>query len=121
MTELVDDRLLAADAAWERLLRVRTQSDADAAGLVQGPDGHWQWLDDATPQAEHLADLYAPLCLDGDRTAYAQLGQSLDGGIATRTGDAVFVTGEADRQHLHRLRALADAVVVGVDTVRTDD
>ncbi|HEX5405386.1 MAG TPA: RibD family protein [Pseudonocardiaceae bacterium] len=52
---------------------------------------------------------------------FSQLGQSLDGGIATRTGDAVFVTGEEDRLHLHRLRALADAVIVGVDTVRTDD
>jgi riboflavin-specific deaminase-like protein len=120
MTELVDDRVLAEDAAWERMLHVRTRSDADAAGLVLD-DGHWRWLDEATPRAQHLADLYAPLCLAGESTAFAQLGQSLDGGIATRTGDAVFVTGEADREHLHRLRALADAVVVGVDTVRADD
>jgi riboflavin-specific deaminase-like protein len=117
----VHDRMLAAEAAWERLLRVRTPADADTVGLVRGTDDRWQWQDDATPQAQHLADLYAPLCLDGDRTAFAQLGQSLDGGIATRTGDAVFVTGEADREHLHRLRALADAVVVGVDTVGADD
>jgi diaminohydroxyphosphoribosylaminopyrimidine deaminase / 5-amino-6-(5-phosphoribosylamino)uracil reductase len=117
----VRDRVLAAESAWERLLRVRSPADADAAGLRYGADGHWRWLADATPQAQHLADLYAPLCLDGERTAYAQLGQSLDGAIATRTGDAVFVTGEADREHLHRLRALADAVVVGVDTVCADD
>jgi riboflavin-specific deaminase-like protein len=51
----------------------------------------------------------------------AQLGQSLDGFIATRTGDARFVTGEQDREHLHRLRALVDAVVVGVATVAADD
>src|SRR5690606_24673776 len=41
--------------------------------------------------------------------------------IASRTGDAVFVTGEEDREHLHRLRALVDAVVVGAATAAADD
>lgn len=110
---------LAAEDAWQRLLRVRTAHDATESGLHW--DGRWRWAQGASEQAQHLAELYVPLCLAGDRHACAQLGQSLDGGIATRTGDAVYVTGEEDRQHLHRLRALADAVVVGVDTVRTDD
>ncbi|HVV20328.1 MAG TPA: RibD family protein [Pseudonocardiaceae bacterium] len=109
-----------ADAAWDVLLRLRTARDADAAGLVSD-GGTWRWRQDATPEAHLLAELYVPLCLAGPRIAFAQLGQSLDGGIATRTGDAVYVTGEEDRLHLHRLRALADAVVVGVDTVCTDD
>ncbi|WP_237321107.1 RibD family protein [Streptomyces sp. JJ36] len=52
---------------------------------------------------------------------FAQLGQSLDGFIASRTGDADFVTGAEDREHLHRLRALADAVVVGAGTAVADD
>lgn len=107
--------------AWERLLRVRTEGDAEAEGLVRLPDGTWRWLADDSPEANRLARLYLPLCLAGPRFAYAQLGQSLDGDIATRTGDSVFVTGEEDRLHLHRLRALADAVVVGADTVRADD
>jgi riboflavin-specific deaminase-like protein len=110
---------LDAGTAWERLLRVRTAADAEAAGLVLRD--HWQWRVDAAAEARNLAELYVPLCLAGARHAFAQLGQSLDGGIATRTGDAVYVTGEEDRRHLHRLRALTDAVVVGVDTVRTDD
>lgn len=67
------------------------------------------------------AELYRPLLQAAGRYALAQLGQSLDGCIATRTGDAVFVTGEADRAHLHQLRALVDAVVVGVGTVVSDD
>ena len=58
---------------------------------------------------------------NGASLVVGQLGQSLDGFIAARTGDAVFVTGEADREHLHRLRALVDAVVVGVGTVVADD
>lgn len=110
---------LDADTAWERLLRIRTAQQADECGLAW--DGRWRWRPDASREAQDLAELYVPLCLAGTRHAFAQLGQSLDGGIATSTGDAVYVTGEEDRRHLHRLRALADAVVVGVDTVRTDD
>lgn len=67
-----------------------------------------------------LVERYAPIVTSQDLVV-AQLGQSLDGFIAARTGDAVFVTGEADREHLHRLRALVDAVVVGVGTVVVDD
>ncbi|MGJ7440744.1 RibD family protein [Aquipuribacter sp. MA13-6] len=67
------------------------------------------------------AELYRPVLAGGARYAMAQLGQSLDGCIATRTGDAVFVTGEVDRAHLHQLRAYVDAVLVGVGTVVSDD
>lgn len=49
------------------------------------------------------------------------LGQSLDGQIATASGDGQGVTGAANIRHLHRLRALADAVLVGAATVRNDD
>ncbi|MFE6129437.1 RibD family protein [Streptomyces sp. NPDC056437] len=112
---------LTEEQAWELLLGVRSEADADAAGLVRGPDGIRRWGQGASPEAEALADLYLPLCLAGPRLTVAQLGQSVDGFIATRTGDADFVTGEEDRRHLHRLRALADAVVVGAGTAVSDD
>ena len=51
----------------------------------------------------------------------AQMAQSADGFIAARGGDAEFVSGEADRTHLHHLRAAADAVLVGAGTVCADD
>lgn len=68
-----------------------------------------------------LVDRYGPLVAAGDTLVLAQLGQSMDGFIASRTGDACFVTGEDDREHLHRLRALVEAVVVGAGTVTADD
>lgn len=64
---------------------------------------------------------YTPLIDAGSPLTIAQLGQSVDGFIASRTGDAHFVTGPQDRAHLHRLRSLVDAVVVGGATVTADD
>jgi len=116
MTEVLD-----AAAAWERLRTIRTPDQARAAGMVADGDGGLRWAGPATPEAVELAARYLPLCLAGPRAAFAQLGQSLDGFIATRTGDADYVTGAEDRCHLHRLRALADAVVVGAGTAVADD
>ncbi len=50
-----------------------------------------------------------------------QLGQSLDGRIATPSGASRDISGSAALDHLHRVRALVDAVVVGVGTVVADD
>ena len=46
---------------------------------------------------------------------------TLDGRIATRTGDARWVTGEAARRWVHRLRDRVDAILIGAGTARTDD
>jgi riboflavin-specific deaminase-like protein len=51
----------------------------------------------------------------------AQLGQTLDGRIATVTGESRWINGDCALDHLHRLRASVDAVVVGVGTVIADD
>jgi diaminohydroxyphosphoribosylaminopyrimidine deaminase / 5-amino-6-(5-phosphoribosylamino)uracil reductase len=50
-----------------------------------------------------------------------QIGQSLDGRLATESGHSKYINGPAGLVHLHRLRALVDAVVVGVGTAIADD
>lgn len=51
----------------------------------------------------------------------AQLGQSLDGRIATPTGESRWINGDGALDHVHRLRAAVDAVVVGIGTALADD
>lgn len=56
-----------------------------------------------------------------DVVVVGQLGQSLDGRVATPTGHSHYINGPSGLDHLHRLRALVDAVVVGIGTALADD
>jgi len=51
----------------------------------------------------------------------AKWAQTLDGRIATRTGDSKWISGDKARQWVHRVRARVDAVMVGIGTVLADD
>jgi diaminohydroxyphosphoribosylaminopyrimidine deaminase / 5-amino-6-(5-phosphoribosylamino)uracil reductase len=67
-----------------------------------------------------FAPLRAPLP-PGRSFVLGRVAQSLDGYIATRAGESVWISGPDDLRHTHRLRALCDAVVVGARTVRADN
>jgi riboflavin-specific deaminase-like protein len=56
-----------------------------------------------------------------DMFVVGQIGQTLDGRIATITGQSKYVNGPKGITHLHQLRALVDAVVIGVGTAIADD
>ena len=96
---------------------------AAAAKLRVDPQGDWQCDSPLTSEAESFLDLYLPLALAGAEQpmTLAHLGQSLDGRIAAENGDSYYVTGPENIDHLHRLRALCDAVVVGASTVAIDN
>jgi diaminohydroxyphosphoribosylaminopyrimidine deaminase/5-amino-6-(5-phosphoribosylamino)uracil reductase len=97
--------------------RAAIEIDLDTPGLVRVAGAEL-----AAPVRTFL-ELYAPLVV-GPRAAVmvlGHLGQSLDGRVATPTGVSQFITGREDVVHTHRLRALFDAVVVGVRTVELDN
>jgi len=69
------------------------------------------------------ADVFGPLRQGrvDDLVLVGQCGQSIDARIATPTGHSHYINGKAGLAHLHRLRALVDAVLIGVGTAIADD
>jgi diaminohydroxyphosphoribosylaminopyrimidine deaminase/5-amino-6-(5-phosphoribosylamino)uracil reductase len=108
--------------AWRALLaaRQRGRLGSPEAAWLERRDDDWAVSSGAPPAVRPLLELYAPVCAERPLT-FAHLGQSLDGNIATASGDSYYVTGPDNVRHLHRLRALASAVVVGAGTVARDD
>jgi riboflavin-specific deaminase-like protein len=113
-----------------------SQSDRAAPGQTQAKDNPDMdsrtdtWL--PVPQAFRALtyplpapweELFGPLRHSrvDDLVVVAQIGQSLDGRVATETGHSHYINGPAGLAHLHRLRALVDAVVIGVGTALADD
>lgn len=111
---------LDAGAAWRHLLELPPGSAGAAGPLHIHPDGSWSSSEETTDQAATLLDIFAPLRVRR-RLVVGQLGQSLDGRIATESGHSHYINGPRDIERLHRLRALVQAVVVGAGTVESDD
>lgn len=111
--------------AWSALLSLSGRAVRDDLGqappwLRLGAGGRHEISPTAPTACRDLLSLYLPLC-DASQWTVGHLGQSLDGCIATADGDSCYVTGPANIRHLHRMRALCDAVVVGAGTVAHDD
>ncbi len=122
---MADERFVRSDKERPGAAESRSGSDpgpASSWGLVpitfRRPDGS---LPQPLPQP--WEDIFGPLrqgAID-DLVLVGQCGQSIDARIATPTGHSHYINGQAGLAHLHRLRALVDAVVIGVGTAIADD
>jgi diaminohydroxyphosphoribosylaminopyrimidine deaminase/5-amino-6-(5-phosphoribosylamino)uracil reductase len=72
-------------------------------------------------EATRLNEAYLHFVRTGLPFVHLKLATSLDGRIATRTGDSRWITGEASRSRVHELRHQYDAVLIGSGTARADD
>jgi diaminohydroxyphosphoribosylaminopyrimidine deaminase / 5-amino-6-(5-phosphoribosylamino)uracil reductase len=93
------------------------------AEIAWDADAGWTTRLPATDPRSALIDLYLPVCSAtvARPITVGHLGQSLDGFIATHAGESRWVTGHENMVHMHRMRALCDAVIVGAGTVALDD
>lgn len=97
------------DRAWGRLLKAAH----DSAALVP--------LTEAADRA--LLERFSPVLGTHPHRPFVvgHLAQSLDGHIALESGASQWISGAEDLTHTHRLRALVDAVLVGVETATHDN
>jgi diaminohydroxyphosphoribosylaminopyrimidine deaminase/5-amino-6-(5-phosphoribosylamino)uracil reductase len=72
-------------------------------------------------ECRHLVEDFAKFVATGKLWVTAKFAASLDGKIATRAGDAAWISGPAARRYAHRLRWEHAAVAVGAGTIRADD
>ncbi len=79
------------------------------------------FLGEHEEQAREINQAYAKHITTGLPLVIAKFAMSLDGKIATPTGDSKWISNEESRRYVHCLRHSVDAVMVGVNTVITDD
>ena len=107
--------------------REPAEASCDASGDAAG-DASWAQVPKtfrtaAGSLSQPWADIFGPLRqgMIDELVLVGQSGQSIDARIATPSGHSHYINGEAGLAHLHRLRALVDAVVIGVGTAIADD
>jgi len=90
--------------------------------LVSDEPQGWRTSQALPIEVRQMLDLYVPLCRTPVRSfVLGHLGQSVDGFVAGADGESRSLNGQQNIVHLHRLRALFDAVVVGCRTAAVDD
>lgn len=106
---------------------VVTETGSENSILSRNRQGQWSFAENLPASMNAMFNLYLPILGPVSETGkddsfiVAHMGQSIDSRIATLDGDSFYVTGEENRKHLHCLRALCDAVIVGGGTVVADN
>ncbi|MBI1370784.1 MAG: bifunctional diaminohydroxyphosphoribosylaminopyrimidine deaminase/5-amino-6-(5-phosphoribosylamino)uracil reductase RibD [Planctomycetes bacterium] len=73
------------------------------------------------PDAARLVEPFTKRVLTGLPFVIAKWAATIDGAIATRTGDSKWISNERSRRIVHQMRGRVDAVMVGISTVLADD
>jgi diaminohydroxyphosphoribosylaminopyrimidine deaminase/5-amino-6-(5-phosphoribosylamino)uracil reductase len=72
-------------------------------------------------EARELNEVFIKFIKTGEPFVVTKIAMSLDGKIATRTGESKWITGVEARKYVQKLRSEIDAILVGINTVIKDD
>jgi len=92
----------------------RGKAELEAAGVRT-------FLGEYEEEAREINESYVKFITSGVPFVLAKFAMSLDGKIATKTGDSRWISGEESRRYVHGLRHQVDAIMVGVNTIVADD
>ena len=114
--------IIAAGVAEVHISMVDPNPRVDGRGLesLRGA-GISVMLGEGREEAEELVAPHSVYTTTGMPLVTLKFAMSLDGKIATRTGDSKWITGEESRRYVHTLRARSDAIMTGIGTVLADD
>jgi diaminohydroxyphosphoribosylaminopyrimidine deaminase/5-amino-6-(5-phosphoribosylamino)uracil reductase len=96
------------------LVSGKGKAELEAAGLKT-------YVGEYEKEARELNEAYVKFITTGMPFVIAKYAMSLDGKLATRSGDSKWISGEESRRYVHSLRQTVDAIMVGVGTVLADD
>ena len=72
-------------------------------------------------EVNDLLKIFLPIVCTSKKTQFiAHIAQSLDGFIATNSGESKYISSKENLDHIHRLRAISDIIIVGANTFRED-
>jgi diaminohydroxyphosphoribosylaminopyrimidine deaminase/5-amino-6-(5-phosphoribosylamino)uracil reductase len=92
----------------------RGQAELDKAGIKTS-------LGEREEEAREVNEAYIKFITTGMPFITAKFAMSLDGKIATRTGDSRWISGTESRKYVHFLRYISDAIMAGVNTLLADN
>jgi diaminohydroxyphosphoribosylaminopyrimidine deaminase / 5-amino-6-(5-phosphoribosylamino)uracil reductase len=79
------------------------------------------YLGENEDEAKEITEAYVKYITTGMPFVTAKFAISLDGKIATRTGDSHYISGGESQKCVHNLRYISDAIMCGINTVLHDD
>jgi len=115
------DAIIAAGVKTVYLAVVDPNPQVAGGGCAQLQAAGIQVVVEDTQGAQELYEGFAKHIQSGIPFIAAKFAMSLDGKIATHTGDSKWVTGAASRRVVQEMRRECDAVLVGINTVLADD
>ncbi|MFC1943130.1 bifunctional diaminohydroxyphosphoribosylaminopyrimidine deaminase/5-amino-6-(5-phosphoribosylamino)uracil reductase RibD [Chloroflexota bacterium] len=84
-------------------------------------EGIKTYMGEHEKEAKEINEAYTKFITTGMPFVTAKFAVSLDGKIATRSGDSKWISGEESRKYVHYLRYTTDAIMAGANTVIADD